>query len=208
MDLITKNPGLQQIAEAIFSNLREEDDFSKCQEVNTFWKEILDRPIFWLKKCAEKGLSNQYFLEWTKLIQQPKDQTADEEVTFCLKKMYCEETFLPPIQIAFIYHKLDMMKIMAPLSETPNAPFPYGNYFGCLFGGYTPIQKAVTFGYIEIIKILAPWSSNPDTPNPRGWTLDVSKKILNFGIEFTTVHEWMPIHPRNFSSHSECLFIA
>ena len=26
-------------------------------------------------------------------------------------------------------------------------------------------------------------------------TLDVSKKILNFGIEFTTVHEWMPIHP-------------
>ena len=86
MDLITKNPGLQQIAEAIFSNLIEEDDFSKCQEVNTFWKKVLDRPIFWLKKCAEKGLSNQYYLEWTKLIQQPKEPIADEEVTLTQKR--------------------------------------------------------------------------------------------------------------------------
>ena len=80
MDLITENPGLQQIAEAVFSNLSKEDDFSKCQKVNKFWKKILDRPTFWLKKCAEKGLSNQYYLEWDKLIRQPKDQTVEEDV--------------------------------------------------------------------------------------------------------------------------------
>ena len=88
MNLITENPGLQQIAEAVFSNLCNEDDFSNCQKVNRFWKKILDRPTFWLKKCAEKGLSNQYYLEWAKLIQQPKDHTDDEEVTFYLKIMY------------------------------------------------------------------------------------------------------------------------
>ena len=110
MDFITENPGLQQIAEAVFSNLWKEDDFSKCQKVNRFWKKILDRPTFWLKKCAEKGLSHQYYLEWAKLIQQPKEQTVEEDVTDCLKGMYFQtKPFLPPIQIAFIYQKLEMM---------------------------------------------------------------------------------------------------
>ena len=49
MDLIIKSPGLQHIAEAMFSNLTKEDEFSKCQEVNTFLKSILNGPTFWLK---------------------------------------------------------------------------------------------------------------------------------------------------------------
>ena len=103
MDLITKSPGLQHIAEAIFSNLIGEDEFSNCQEVNKFWKNVLNRPTFWLKKCAERGLSNECFLEWSKLIQQ-KQHIVNEDVTFYLKKMYfLTKTFLPPIQMAFIY---------------------------------------------------------------------------------------------------------
>ena len=198
MDLIIKSPGLQHIAEAMFSNLTKEDEFSKCQEVNTFLKSILNGPTFWLKKCSERGLSHQYYLEWSRLIQQPKYAKIHEDVIFYLQKMYfLTETFLPPIQMAFICllqpledknkdhnsfglaDKLDLIKMIAPLSESANASFPNGDYFGYSFGGYTPIQKAVDISWnypkkskqcIEIIKTLAPLSDNPDCPGPTGFT--------------------------------------
>ena len=189
MDLITKSPGLKHIAEAILSNLTKENEFTNCQKVNTFWKSILNTPTFWLKKCSEKGLSNQYYLEWSKLIQQPKNQHVDEDVILHLQKMFFTKTFLPPIQMSFIdmmqclgqkiYNdKLDIMKIMAPISENANASFPHSDYFGYNFDEYTPIQIAVDMFWdhmtskecIEIIKILAPFSDNPDAPDPTGWT--------------------------------------
>ena len=201
MDLITKSPGLKHIAEAILSNLTKENEFTNCQKVNTFWKSILNTPTFWLKKCSERGLSNQYNLEWSKLIQQPKDHHVNEDVILYLQKMFFyTKTFLPPIQMAFIHllqcfkdqkiyndilrngltDKFEIMKIMAPISENANASFPDGDYFDYNFDGYTPIQKAVDFvlplgdpmipkGCIEIIKILAPFSDNPDATDPTGW---------------------------------------
>ena len=68
MDLITKNTGLQHISEEIFLNL-DHKSLLKCFEVNTFWKEILINPMFWLKKCVSKGINKQDELEWAKLIQ-------------------------------------------------------------------------------------------------------------------------------------------
>ena len=103
MDSITKNPDLQKIAEAIFSNLTEEDDFLKCQEVNSFWKEILDRPMFWVKKLVvEKKITYESYLEWTKYIQE-KIMITEIPV---LKKVYfdlCKH--ITPNQTAFICEK-------------------------------------------------------------------------------------------------------
>ena len=55
----------------------------------------------------------------------------------------------------------DIVQILAPLTENPNAP----NAFGL-----TPIQKAAFHSYSEIVKILAPLSKNPNSPNPYGFT--------------------------------------
>ena len=55
----------------------------------------------------------------------------------------------------------DIVQILAPLTENPNAP----NAFGL-----TPIQKAAFHGNSEIVKILAPLSKNPNSPNPYGST--------------------------------------
>ena len=48
MEYISKNPGLQQIIERIFSEL-EYEVLLKCQDVNTSWKNLLKNPITWLK---------------------------------------------------------------------------------------------------------------------------------------------------------------
>ena len=55
----------------------------------------------------------------------------------------------------------DIVQILAPLTENPNAP----NAFGL-----TPIQKAAFNGYSEIVLILAPLTKNPNAPNPYGST--------------------------------------
>ena len=87
MDLITKSPGLQHIAELIFLNL-DYNKLEECQKVDDFWKKILSGSLFWLKKCVQIGLSEQHHLEWTKLIQQPKNPQTDKVVTSYLMKMY------------------------------------------------------------------------------------------------------------------------
>ena len=154
MDLITKNSGLQHIVEEIFLNLNYEK-LELCQEVNDFWKERLNscNAMFWLKKCVQKGLSAKQYSEWLTLIKQPKRQYVEDQVTSCLLKMYFTGPQITPlsvIQIAFLFHMNEIIEIMAPLAENPNAPFPLtglGRY-----GGYTVIQKAVEFRDLEVIQ--------------------------------------------------------
>ena len=49
MDSFTKNPGLFHISEKIFKFL-DQNSLMDCRMVNKSWKQVLDQPIFWLKK--------------------------------------------------------------------------------------------------------------------------------------------------------------
>ena len=55
----------------------------------------------------------------------------------------------------------EIVKILAPLTENPNAPDR---------DGYTPIYWAACNGHIEIVKILATLADNPNAPNNYGRT--------------------------------------
>ena len=52
MDLITKTPGLQHIAENTFRLLNGED-LQSCRLVNQNIKEIIDTPKFWIQKLSQ-----------------------------------------------------------------------------------------------------------------------------------------------------------
>ena len=54
MDLITKSSGLHHIAENIFAHL-DHENLLKCQEVNKYWKNILDNPQFWINLAHSKS---------------------------------------------------------------------------------------------------------------------------------------------------------
>ena len=54
MNAIIKNPGLHHIAEDIFRCL-DKKIILNCRLVNYSWKEVLDQPVFWLKKLNEKS---------------------------------------------------------------------------------------------------------------------------------------------------------
>ena len=55
----------------------------------------------------------------------------------------------------------EIVKILAPLTDNPNAPSKNGN---------TPIYWAAHDGHIEIVKFLAPLSENANAPNNNGVT--------------------------------------
>ena len=57
-DEIINNPGLQHIIEKIFLNL-DFADILACQLINKSCKEIVDNPMFWLKKWRLRGLSEK-----------------------------------------------------------------------------------------------------------------------------------------------------
>ena len=72
-----------------------------------------------------------------------------------------------PIYCAASVANTKIVKVLAPLTENPNAPDEIG---------YTPIHWAAFMGHTEIIKILAPLTDNPNAPGKNGRTpFDIAK---------------------------------
>ena len=184
LENIINNPGLQHIAENILCNLNYED-LEVCRTINQSCKQILDEPMFWLKKFMRRGLSMKDQLDWTKAIQLTKYSNLEKNVLSFLKKSSKNERVvnLPCYINEEIVHnsknltkkylkpfinrdyetlldacddgKEGIIQILAPLMPNPNAPDKKG---------WTPIQNASINGddFEPIVQILAPLTANPN----------------------------------------------
>ena len=84
MDSIINNPGLQHIADLIFSCLNFRD-LNSCQKVHPSWKRFLENPIFWLKKCT--GISKENRKMWLKILQDTKSSLKiQKNISLYLKR--------------------------------------------------------------------------------------------------------------------------
>ena len=136
---------------------------------------------------AEKD-PNDRFYGWT-LIQKAAYYNEPSKLEVLMQ--FTANTNAPtpcgwtPIQIAVNKVHLEIVKILAPHTNTPNAANPLRNNpaLRLRFNGWTPLQVAVeNAGYsedifddrtercTEIVKILAPLADNPNAQNPQGWT--------------------------------------
>ena len=172
--IITNNPGLQHLAEKVFWNL-DVKDLKICAKVNQSCKQILQKPMFCLRKFGH--LSKENRKDWIKNIQSLK--TSDEGIViisymqWILKKENLEDFpcySSPAVQDEFrerireICRKkgrsspkdIEVVNILAPLTDNPNNPDKIGE---------TPIYMAATRGHEEIVKILAPLTKNPNALN-------------------------------------------
>ena len=81
MEVITRNSGLHHISEDILQ-LVDIDSLMNCRLVNSSWKEILDQPIFWLKKMH---LVNSIIFD-IELIHNPSfTQELDDQIQVYVK---------------------------------------------------------------------------------------------------------------------------
>ena len=178
MDFLTKNTGLQHIAENIFLNLGY-SDLVNCAEVSKNWKKIMEIPTIWFQKCQQ---SPKFFnrLAWKKLIQLTnRSDYLKEELTSHLRylslnlsyaKFMAEEEFCPIFWLIRNCGRgpsldsvcANYIKTLAPLIEKNKSD---GEIL------YRSIYKAAEKGFINIIKVLAPVGKKQNVLGPirRRW---------------------------------------
>ena len=197
LENILKNPGLHHIAELIFWNLNHEE-LEFCRLINQPCKQILENPMFWLKKFIRKGLPiKDQMDDWTKAIQLTKDTVLEKIVLLYLKKSsmnkrvvhlpcYIDEKIINLSQ-NFLHHHTGInfdflvdaccgygnegiVQMLAPLTDDN----PNQSLNGDL---QTLICLAVSKGHTEKVKILAPLTDNPNAPDVDGDTpIDLAKQ--------------------------------
>ena len=152
---ILNNPGLQHLAENIFDNLKFED-LVVCREISQSSKQILDyqmdkrsltpdEPMFMLRKFRSLSKDNQKV--WIKVIQSEKNSDKGKAISSYMQLKLKNESLdddipcytSPAVQDDFrekIWESCrksgssdedtEIVKILAPLTENPNAPNEYG----------------------------------------------------------------------------------
>ena len=87
MENVIQNPGLQHISELILFNL-DFEDLQKCQLLNKSFKDILEDPIFWLRKWrTQRGLSKENYDDWVKAIKLTKNTNVEANMKLYLEKV-------------------------------------------------------------------------------------------------------------------------
>ena len=170
-------------------NLKREDD-------------VVDLPNLWFKKF--RSLSQKDQKDWIKVITSEKNSEKEKSIFSYLllnlkkealedlpcytspdvqddfrKKIYTAVNCagVTPIYLAAFYGYTDIVKILAPLTDNPNAP----NNFGV-----TPIHLAAFNGHTEIIKILAPLTDNPNA-SYKIWNTPIHLAALNGHTEIVKI---------------------
>ena len=156
------------------------EDLKCCAQINQSCKQILQNPIFCLRKFENLSKENQK--DWIKVIQSVKNSDKGIAIIAYLrwnlkkkvKDLPCYS--IPAVQddfrkrireICLKYESteseedIEIVKILAPLTDNPNAPD---------IDGDTPIHGTALEGHTEIVKILAPLADNPNVPNKDGIT--------------------------------------
>ena len=178
MDNIIKNPGLQHLAEKVFWNL-DSEDLKNCAQINQCCKKILQYPIFCLRKFEHISKENQK--DWIKIIQSVTNSDKGIAIIsylqwklknehlmdlLCYSSLTVQNDFRMKIieicqKIELSDEDLEIVKILAALTDNPNAPNQWGD---------TPIFWAAHNGHTEIVKTMAPLTDNPNAPNQWGDT--------------------------------------
>ena len=173
MESIIQNPGLQLITETILFNL-DFQALKKCQLLSKSFKEILDDPIFWLRKWRIKnGLSEKNYDDWIKAIQLTKNTNVEVNVKLYLEKVIKIAHFVDvpcfidyeavqkssefTFERALDEKELGILQILASMKENPNEDRV--DSYGV---SRNTISIAAIEGHLNIIKILAPIVKNPN----------------------------------------------
>ena len=177
MEKFITNAGLQHLAENIFWNLNVKD-LKICGLINQSCQQILENPMFWLRKFMSLSKENQK--DWIKILKEVKNSEKIHAIISYLQWNLKKEAVdlqcytSPAVQDNFRMmimesckkyessaENTEIVKILAPLTDNPNAPDKYGE---------TPIIMATCLGHTEIVKILASLTDNPNASNKYGMT--------------------------------------
>ena len=230
MEKIINNQGLQHLAEKVFLNL-EHKDLEICAMINKSSQQILDNPIFWLKKFVSQGMSKKNEIEWSKAIKSVKKSDKKKHILSYLKwKLQMQEEIDIPFytnsvvqrkfkeQISEAARKgdVEIVKILTPLTKSikTSKKFIHDLIHMAIYG-----YGLAYGGHAEIIKFLAPLVKNPNALDKDGRTpinkasslghTEIVKILAPLSENPNAPNEdgWTPIHRAAFHGHTEIVKI-
>ena len=174
LEEIINSPGLQHIAEEIILNL-DYYDIMTCKLVNNSCKDIVNKPMFWLKKWKSRGLSKENYKDWVNAIQIANNRTTKWSRNGTLEKKIQDYIEM----IIKIGHFVD---VPCFIDGKIVSEFAYGFSFDQAFKknnagilqllaveniekitNYYIISAAGT-NHLDLMKVLAPLLKNPNSP--------------------------------------------
>ena len=161
MENIITNPGLQHLAENIFWNL-DVKDLKICAEINQSCKQILQNPLFCLRKFEHMSMKNKN--DWIKVIQSVKNSDKGIAIISYLKWNLKKKVVDPPcypnnalqiLKYCSANEDIEIAKLLANLKLQVTSNPLGGFHLGMA------IHSAVYlyYGHTEIVKTLVPFHS-------------------------------------------------
>ena len=222
MEVFTKNPGFQHIAEDIFKILSKKS-LVDCRMVNKSWKTILNRPMFWLKKLkSETTLEN--FKSWEILVHDIEADKIEEDFGNLMIKMSNLKIMSPlEIVVKLAEKKGNFLNLISFILEhvdpESNIDVDIDSWCSYAVGSYdhlAPIHLAAFYGLYETAQKLAYfWYGSPIIATIEGHTpihcaarsgyLDIVKFLAPFtnNPNFPNKEGHTPIHNAAIYGHLE-----
>ena len=172
MENILKNPGLQHIINTSLIFL-EKSDILSFRLVNQDCKNIIDDPIFSLKKLSQlKDVSKNLIENWKKIIQNLQLVAFEikQTIAMVLMKMFSTTIAKYPLELAYKLAESksnpDMVKTILENSD----PKSYLKAPKTLTGNLRPIHIAACFGYVKAVRTMIINSCSVDLQDEYGIT--------------------------------------
>ena len=158
LENIINNPGLQHLAENIFSYLNYKD-LESCQHINTSSKLILANPRFWLNRFIQKGMSKKNQIDWIKAFQLIQNEDLKRKALLYLKNILQKGRKLVDIPCYILDSSILLRKKRSTYNSIKNDRLEalYYRYNAVNFGGSIP-------GAIQILP-----ADNEIKKNPRSF---------------------------------------
>ena len=197
---VIRNPGLQHLAENIFSYLSY-DDLKSCQLINRSSKTILENSRFWLQKLVHQGMSKKNQNDWIKAIQLTKDTDFERNLQLYLKRSFCKGKIIDIpccIDENTIQKSSELMKkyfIFPAIISYYVESYVYNDVEfeglppGCFqalaafalysLRSYFLMQLLAQHGNLEMMKVVSPLLENPNLQDPDNHIIEIIMEIIS-----------------------------
>ena len=185
-------PGLQHLAENIFMNLnyRDLEAFGSVKgNFQHFLDQLMENPLFWMKKFVRGGMSKKNETNWIEMIQMTRGTKIWKHILSYFKRYFKNE-----IQIDFdlpcYIKKENLIKLSEIIKKTEDR------------------EQSIACYYDKIVKILdhlAVSSEDPDEDQctPNHWAIENSLQILSQFCNAPDEFGRTPIYVAAYNGYTE-----
>ena len=194
MDIVTKTPGLQHLSEDIFKLLDKKSSL-QCRLVNSFWKNVLEQPNFWLKKLSQEDgkidMDQDQPDSDSDIIKVDSDRIAESQMLNnnvqtnwkMLAQCLVDDQFQQSYQFVLVLMKMNEQKLIQPLEIVVKLQksLKYSDLMKFILEnedihsvGFTPIFLAALYGFTETLGKLLQKYNSPIIKDKSGDTIFTS----------------------------------